>query len=222
MGKGWRRGSLAETVASDTSSRPRSTETPSCELVDGIGGRSAGLLVSLDVDAVHHPRVAMAKPPSDRLQIAGRGVGKAGPSLPKPLQPDGGERRRLDRTKRRLVRAVPIVSEGSSTNRCSVLAVETDAILRNGQGKTPRVRTAGLIVHLAASAIRTACDALRDMVKREGNRHQCSSRSSTSLWPGCSGSRVRPAQRPLLDFSSRRRRKHCKKESNAATGSPTT
>jgi hypothetical protein len=32
----------------------------------------------------------MAKPPSDRLQIAGRSVGKAGPSVPKPLQPDGG------------------------------------------------------------------------------------------------------------------------------------
>ncbi len=128
---------------------------------------------------------------------------------------------RLDRTKRRLVRAVPIVSEGSSTKRCSVLAVETDAIQRNGQGNGP-IRTAGLIVHLAGSAFERYVD--RCEIWCSAKVTVTNAALAPLLLQRLAAPEVESVRLSVLfsDFSSRRRRKHCKNQSNAATGGPTT
>jgi hypothetical protein len=64
------------------------------ELVDSVGGLASTLLLCPDVDVVHHPHVAVTEAPGDRLQVAGRGVGKARPGVPQPLEANHRDLRR--------------------------------------------------------------------------------------------------------------------------------
>jgi len=125
------------------------------------------------------------------------------------------------RTQRDHVRAMRLVRKGQLLG-CVISSDSCKRRARSGDRLGDYARQSRTLFTWRVAPFERHVDVLREMVQREGNRHQSCSRSYFSMaWHAPEVESVRLSVL-FSDFSSRRRRKHCKNQSNAATGGPTT